>query len=55
MRGVLDDGPYDPADGLAAHDRAGRQGLRKSLRAARTDEFDRVCEGRFEHLAGGGE
>lgn len=55
MRGVFDDGPYDVADGLAAHDRTGRQRLGESLRAARADEVDRVCEGRFEHLAGGGE
>ena len=55
VRGVLDDGPYDVADGLAAHDRTGRQRLGELVRAARADEVDRVCEGRFEHLSGGGE
>src|ERR1017187_7104629 len=44
MRGVLDHGPYDVADGLTTHDRAGR-----------ADEVDRVRVRRFEHLASGGE
>src|ERR1035438_1800982 len=32
MRGVLDHGPHDVADGLAAHDRAGREWPREILR-----------------------
>src|ERR1035438_4640370 len=55
MRGVLDHGPYDVADGLTTHDRAGRQRLGEILRAARADEVDRVRVRRFEHLASGGE
>src|SRR5260370_36670169 len=34
MRGVLDHGPYDVADGLAAHDRTLREWPREILRAA---------------------
>src|ERR1035441_6698846 len=47
MRGVLDHGPYDVADGLATHDRPGRQRLGELVRAARLDEVDRACIGRF--------
>src|SRR5271157_6171545 len=55
MRGVLDHGPYDIADRLAPHDRTGWQRLGEFIRAARTDEFDRVSEGLLEPLAGNGE
>jgi hypothetical protein len=55
MRGVLDHGPYDFADGLAAHHRAFREWPREILRAARAEELDRVCICGFKHLARGGE
>ena len=55
MRGVLDHGPDDVADGLAAHDRAGRKWQGEVLRTARAQKMDRVRVGRFEHLPGGGE
>src|SRR3954447_12587807 len=55
MRGVLHHGPYDVADGLAAHDRTLREWAREILRAARAEKLDcvRICG--FEHLARGGE
>jgi hypothetical protein len=55
MRGVLDHGPHDFADGLAAYDRAGREGPREILRAARAEKVDGVGICRCERLAGGGE
>ena len=55
MRGVLNHGPYDFADGLAAHDRTVREWPREILRAARAEKLDRVRICGFEHLARGGE
>jgi hypothetical protein len=39
----------------AAHHRAGREGPREILRAARAEKLDRVGVCRCQHLAGGGE
>ena len=55
MGGVLNHGPYDVADGLAAHDRTGWERPREILRAARAEKLDRVGICGFEHLARGGE
>ena len=55
MRGVLDHGPYDVADGLAAHDRTVREWPREILWAARAEKLDRAGISGFEHLARGGE
>jgi hypothetical protein len=51
MRGVLDHGPYDVAEGLAAHDRTVREWPREVLWAARAEKLYRVRIRGFEHLA----
>ena len=55
MRGMLHHGPYDVADGLAAHDRTLREWPREILRAARAEKLYCVRISGFEHLARGGE
>ena len=55
MRGVLDHGPYDVADGLTAHDGAGRQRTVETFGAERAEEMDGVGVGGCQPLARGGE
>jgi len=55
VRRVLHHGPYDVADGHAAHDRAGREWPREILRGRRTQKADSVCVRCLECLAGSGE
>ena len=53
MRGVLDNGPYDVADGQASHHRAGWEWPGEILGAARAEKPDRVGVCLRQHPAGG--